>query len=185
MRNSSYVYFICHNFLPMRFLPVIIIICFASTFSAFGQPVIQVRGTYQPQEIKERAEFFARMLDLDSSTFIQILFSNHLPKHVDGFILFKDSREEFGTCQVTIKINNQAHRSHQYLTLAHEMVHARQFLSGDLKKLSAVHFLWEGEHHKHIDYIPFHGRKWEKQAIADAQTLMKQYNATVIQASAQ
>ena len=167
----------------MKFFLITITVCLASICSSFSQPVIQVRGTYQPQEIKQRAEFFAETLNLDSSTFIQVLFSNHLPANVDGFILFDDNREKFGICQVTIKINNQSHRSRQYLTLAHEMVHAQQFLTGALKKITAVHFLWEGEHHQHIRAIPFGNRKWEKQAIADAQTLMQQYHAASIQAS--
>ena len=167
----------------MKYFWVLIFINGVNPTCLFGQPVIKVRGTYQPGEIRERAEFFAQTLDFDSTTFIRIMFSNHLPEDVDGYVLFEDKRKSFGISQVTIKINNRTHRSRQYMVLAHEMVHAWQLLTGTLKKVSTVHYQWKDQSHQHIGYIPYSNRKWETEAIADAWKLLDSYRASKTQAS--
>jgi len=146
-----------------KFVSLGIILPLAS-YSAVAQAVIAVRNDYQPQEIKQQADYYARVLGLDSTVYILINFSLKVPRKIKGFTQYQDARPQGGGHQIHISISKKAGRSHQLRTLAHEMVHAHQFVRGQLVQCDPTHFSWQNQACEKLDKLAYLDRPWEKEA---------------------
>ncbi len=129
-----------------------------------AQASIAVRNDYAPEIIREQAAYYAEQFSFEDNVYILITFSHQVPGKVNGFTRYEDARALGGGHQVHITINRKAGRSHQLHTLAHEMVHARQFVEGKLVQCSHQHFSWEEKICLDIRDIDYHARPWEKEA---------------------
>ena len=129
-----------------------------------AQATIAVRNDYAPAVIREQAACYAEQFGFDENVFILISFSYQIPGKVNGFTRYEDTRVVGGGHQVHITINRKAGRSHQLQTLAHEMVHARQFIEGKLIQCGHNHFSWTDKICLDIRHTAYHDRPWEKEA---------------------
>lgn len=129
-----------------------------------AQANIAVRNDYAPGEILEQAYYYANLFGFADNVHMIITFSHQVPGKVNGFTLYEDARALGGGHQVHITINRKAGRSHQLHTLAHEMVHARQFIEGRLVQCGHGHFSWIGKTCHDIRNTAYYDRPWEQEA---------------------
>lgn len=61
------------------------------------------------------------------------------------------------------------------ITLAHEMVHARQFVMGVLSQCDDYQYRWQDNPCTDLRYIDYHERPWEEEAQATSVKLYDQY----------
>jgi len=132
--------------------------------TATAQATIAVRHDYEPAIIEEQARYYTDIFGLDSNVHILISFQHDLPEGVAGYTRYHDARKFGGGHQLHITINRKAGRSHQLKTLAHEIVHARQFVEGKLVQCDHRHFSWSEDICFDISHIAYHDRPWEKEA---------------------
>lgn len=150
-----------------------ILICGANSRA---QPSIVVRGTYAQEEILAQAFFYAEALGLDQHVHIIISFTQNISTDKLGFTQYQDARGwNDGGHQIYIRINKHKGRSHQLMTLAHEMVHAQQFVLGKLVHCHDDQYSWQSNLCTDLSHMPYHQRPWEQEAHAEAIKLYEAY----------
>jgi hypothetical protein len=140
----------------------------------YAQAGIAVRGTYAREEIEAQAIFYAHALGLDEQVHIIISFTHEIDADQSGFTQYRDATVFGGGHQIYICINRRKGRSHQMMTLAHEMIHARQFVVGKLKQCNGYQYSWQGNPCSDPRDTAYHERPWEKEAHTAS---IKLYNA--------
>lgn len=141
----------------------------------YAQPSMAIRGTYAREEIESQVLYYADALGLDEQVHIFVSFTLDISADQSGFTQYRDARAMGGGHQVYIRINKRKGRSHQLMTLAHEMVHAQQFVMGKLKQCNAYHYSWQDGLCSDLRELAYHQRPWEKEAHAVSAKLCDQY----------
>lgn len=140
-----------------------IILLFSLTH-ALAQATVIVKNDHTPEEIMLQAKHYADLFEFDENVLIVISFSHKVSKKNSGYTLYHDAHPYGGGHQIHIVISKKVDRNFQFYTLAHEMVHARQFVEGKLVKCGDTLFSWKGEECLNAKYIAYHHRPWEKEA---------------------
>jgi hypothetical protein len=129
-----------------------------------AQATIVVRHDYAPEEIEAQARYYADLFGFKDDVHIIIGFSHSVSRDVGGYTRYQNALKYQGGHQIYITINRKAGRSHQMHTLAHEMVHARQFVEGRLIQCDHQHFSWDEGLCVDVGQTAYHDRPWEKEA---------------------
>lgn len=124
-------------------------------------------------KLMDEVLYYARALGIDDSTTIQVRFSLRLPPDKKGLVQYQNTGFEKERHQIMIWINRRITRSELSMTLAHEMVHAVQYISGELK-LKNQQALWHNESFN-ISRVRYEDRSWEKQAQNKAYKLRSDF----------
>ncbi len=140
-----------------------------------AQAIIVVKNDHNPDEIKRWAEYYARALDFDTDVYILISFSHRVSRNLGGFTRYRDVRAEGAGHQINITLSRKAGRASQMHTLAHEMVHAQQFIEGRLVQCDLTHYRWKEQACKKVKSMAYLDRPWEKEAIKNGALLYKKY----------
>lgn len=92
------------------------------------------------EEYKEAAEFYAKKLGLPDEAIIAIGLYPDLP--VSGYCEYHEE-EIIPYCMIGLEMEPDEDEEHPLSILAHEMVHVRQYISGDLTD-HGKHCSWKG-----------------------------------------
>lgn len=142
--------------------------------AAMAEPMISLGGNrYNDAETLEEARFYAYLLGMDEKVVIRVNFSPNLPKGVQGTVSHKLLENEM--VQVVITINRRAGRASQMMTLAHEMVHARQFINEELVILDDNRVQWKDGEIYDLRKTNYHDRPWEEEAVEEGLRLRRQF----------
>lgn len=141
----------------------ILLISAALPFSNDSKNQIRVINALDEQSTIKQAQFYADILKIEDANII-IIFVNNLPNNLRGFTLYEE-KPALDTKNIVIKLDRNLKPVEQELTLAHEMIHARQFYKHELIHHQENHYHWRGEDFDNIKKIPYRDRKWEKEAI--------------------
>ncbi|MEO0331680.1 MAG: hypothetical protein AAF223_08340 [Bacteroidota bacterium] len=139
-------------------------VCSLAYHFSSAQAIIVVKNDHKPAEIKQQAAYYAQTLNLDTNVYILISFSHQVPRNLGGFTRYQDARAEEGGHQIHITISRKAGRASQMHTLAHEMVHAQQFIEGRLVQCDLTHYRWKEQTCKKVKSMAYLDRPWEKEA---------------------
>jgi hypothetical protein len=148
---------------------------------AYPHPHVHVIGNNQQQEVIEMVNFYADLLDLGPQISIIVSYDSDLPKGIHGYTMFKAYDGENAVMQVYIKISTEQNANAQRLTLAHEMVHVKQFVKGELVHYGHEKYSWNGIVYTHIHLIPYLRRQWEREAVREQYVLFKQFRRKKMQ----
>ena len=163
----------------MKFLSLLFISIFlyqipiAAFAFQHNQNNITIRGmdAARSKEVYRQVDFYATYFDLKDVN-ILVSFSHQMPGDVEGFTIYEKNEI---TQTVFIKISSRLTFSAQELTLAHEMVHASQFIKGELIHHKDNHFTWKGREFRNIKHMNYRDRAWEEEAFKMEKTLLKLY----------
>jgi len=137
---------------------------------------IKIRGTRDTNlkiELKEAAEFFASKL-----------FSKRLSPNIYLEIMLKRDLDVLGYCAFTdldhprprdfeIELLNKVPLDELLQTLAHEMVHVKQYAKGELKDVGGgKRFKWAKQVYDDTEYT---SRPWEIEAFTKEVELYREY----------
>lgn len=131
------------------------------------------------EELLTELLYYAKALNINDSATIQVRYSLHLPQMTKGLIQYKNIGFGKERHQVMIWVNRRLTPSEQSMTLAHEMVHAAQYIHG-LLVLKDNRAIWRDQHFI-VDRIPYEDRPWEKEAHEWGYVLRKEYLGQRIQ----
>lgn len=160
---------------PLILFVITGVVCLMGQLAASAQATIMVKNAYRPEEISKQAQYYAQSLGLDHDVHIIINFSQQLSPGVSGFTRYRGGPSGSGGHQICIIISKSVVRSHRMVTLAHEMVHARQFVEGDLVKCDPQHYSWKQDPCRAVRDIAYFKRPWEKEAQKMSVQLYKAY----------
>lgn len=159
----------------MRTLAFSIIIILLSLTISKAQPTIVVKNKNSPDEVLRQAHYYADLFGFDEDVLIVISFSHRVSRAHSGYTLYQYAQQIGGGHQVHIFISKREDREYQYYTLAHEMVHARQFIEGSLVQCGDTLFSWKGQECQNARFISHNNRPWEKEAHSMGTQLYTSY----------
>ncbi|WP_277482263.1 hypothetical protein [Catalinimonas alkaloidigena] len=162
----------------MRTLLFTYIILLFAVNASLGQATIVVKNDPMPEEILLQAKHYADIFGFKDDVLIVISFSHSVSKINSGYTLYQNVQHLGGGHQVHIIISKREDRNFQFYTLAHEMVHAQQFVEGKLVKCGDSFFSWKGDKCLNTRYIAYHHRPWEKEAHKLGTKLYQEYRKT-------
>lgn len=137
---------------------------------------VMTRSKTLQEVIKPVALFYAKDLNILKSKYkIYIVTHPSLRSQGSNGLCSKT-----GVNEITIALYSRLKATELLQTLAHEMVHAKQFCRGQLKQEpmkygSGVHSYWRGKRVK-TDYL---NRPWEIEAFAREGLLLEKLNAFI------
>jgi hypothetical protein len=117
------------------------------------------RRTFKSQCILDAATFYHKYLKIDPDYDVVISYDKTI-KGWHGYATFDDAG-----WYVEIGLNPRHKQMNQLLTLAHEMIHAKQYLSGELKNLDINKnlCLWKGKEYTETEEN-YYDLPWEVEA---------------------
>lgn len=126
---------------------------------------------HQRKDIKSAIKTFINHLISDEllidSLNVRIKFVNAL--NADGFCEAINFDDDFGAVDYLIEIDADLSENNRFLTLAHEIIHVKQYLTGEL---SVDHRYWRGKKIKDVDY---YSQPWEIEAHNLEQSVLKSW----------
>ncbi len=143
--------------------------------SAFSQPIIKIKGSDDSLAIHKQLVQYLAYLEVQEKVHIFVVFSKAMPGKMKGLTFCLDS--VVNNCQV-IKVWIDAHlnEKQQRLVLAHETIHVKQYVKGELKVIDHKNAIWKGRSLQH----QYTGSSqsispWEREAYRTDNLLAKQY----------
>jgi len=124
--------------------------------------------TSQRKALKNASKAFAKRLIADSELIDSLNVKIKLVDGLgaDGFCEALDFDEDFTSLDYLIEIDANLSEKLRFLTLAHEFVHVKQYLMGEL---SMDHRYWRG---KKVEDIADRDQPWEVEAHTIEQTVL-------------
>lgn len=112
----------------------------------FSQSVIRVYGTTNAEIVKSQVHRSLDYLNLHNPIFLYISFSDALPKQVKGvtYRVYSVDAAKNKVCTYRIRINTKLNDVQRLNVLAHEMMHVKQFVEGELEVMHGRHVIWKG-----------------------------------------
>lgn len=124
---------------------------------------VTVRGANQPDKIKAMVDYYLNYWQLDS-LHILLEYTDQMPQELKGYTKYVENKK-WGVRQVIIRINARLSPKEQGLTIAHEMIHVKQFRRGELQHKGKTGYRWKGQHYHKITDKAYHSRAWEQEAF--------------------
>lgn len=126
---------------------------------------VLAHGNTNPEKVLllyKTAKFYAKYLNLNKSKYtILVCSAPNLRKH-DGN---NGVASKTGDKEVTIAVDSTLQLPQMLMTLAHEMVHAKQYIRGHYKatvsRNGKLKKLWLGKQYS----VVYHKRPWEREAF--------------------
>lgn len=152
-----------------------LLILILSIRSMGSRPNIRVLEEHKFQQIAEAARFLGNYFEFSSDVYIIIVISPKLPNQIDGYTLYEDHLNQEGIKQFFIKISSKLSLKSQLAVIAHEMVHVKQFLSGELIKQQDQCYQWKGHKCLNTNHLDYLDRPWEQEALSIQDELVQLY----------
>lgn len=142
---------------------------------ASQQPHIYVVHDSYPPEVRQQVAFYAHHFNFDETVHIRVALIHNLPDNLDGFIVYhKDEKRNIHLIYIRIRKNiTSAKRRH---VIAHEMIHAKQYVTQELQIVGTFHVLWKEQSIPDFRQIKYHHRAWEREAFSQTAHLVKLFN---------
>ncbi len=152
---------------------LIIPLIMLSFFPIAAQPHLSIGDTFDKESFQREVQYYTQLLGFDSSVFMYVRFSMSLDERANAVITYRKIFDD--KHQIMITINKLASRSDQLMAVAHELVHARQFIEGRLKEIESDVFQWEEKDIIDIRLRSYEQRPWEQEAIHNAVHMRRDY----------
>jgi hypothetical protein len=153
----------------MKKLVLILLMGICIPYLSPSQAIIKIVGDVDAKMVKSQVVRSLNYLEIQEPVCIHIAFTEQLPANIKGttrYMIFSDSSRFF-----RIRMDAGMDETLSRNVLAHEMMHVRQYLSGDLKIINGE-IIWKGEKypylHRHSHHLP-----WERDAYRYDQYLTK------------
>lgn len=151
----------------MNKLALVILVSVCLTRYTTAQTIIKIVGDVDKSAVKRQVAYSLDYLDIHKTVHLYIVFSDRMPKYLKGLTFSVPSASDVHFIQV--RINTRLDEKQRTYVLAHEMMHVRQYLSGDLKIVDGkkiwkdktypfAHrdlrkFPWEAEAYRYDQYL--------------------------------
>ncbi|WP_336517390.1 hypothetical protein [Pollutibacter soli] len=152
--------------------PALVYCLFLNTTNANAQVEMQVFGSIYPQQIKQYSEECLSLLNIQNQIRVNIFITDHLPYPYEGRTV-RHAPDSAGIDQYSVYVQSGLKSEKQFLILAHELIHVKQYAAG-LLDVTGDDVLWHGKrYYLHPDQL--YSMPWENEAYADDDGLAKKF----------
>ena len=154
-------------------------ICIILFLGSIFVPIVSSAQTYchiwgdftgsQKSIIKDDIEKSAKFFDIQDVTFAVI--KCRLPNTVNATTEYEDNKI-VQRKMILFRINDCVKPEEYNLLIAHEMIHAYQFYTGQLIRHDRYTYTWQGVRFEKVHRIHHHKRPWEIEAMEQAEYLL-------------
>ncbi len=139
---------------------------------AFCQPIIHIWGTADSLAVRNQVVQHLDYLDVREDVYVSVGFTPDLSKKMQGVTFYLNLSGASACPIIKVLIDSRMSSAKQKLVLAHEMIHVKQYVKGELLVLNKRQVLWKGRKH---NYQPDNRQKapWELEAYKKDNLLAK------------
>ncbi len=142
--------------------------------ACIAQSIISIRGDADVIAIRNQVNRSLDYLNIQEALHIDICFTENIPEKLKGLTLAVPATDDTtSTLQFyRIRIDARLDDVNRLSVLAHEMMHIRQYVKGDLKITKSHEIIWKGKKYpfKHLNHRK---NPWELEAYRHDQYLAK------------
>jgi predicted metallopeptidase len=157
----------------MKKLAQLILLSVCVSYASTAQTIIRIHGDADALAVRGQVKQSLEYLNIREKLCIDVHFTEFIPKNLKGLTLAVPSPDPANnkTQFYRIRIDARLDDVQRHDVLAHEMMHVRQYQSGDLKVIGGK-VLWKGKNYSFTHTDP---RKtpWELEAYRYDQYLAK------------
>ena len=135
------------------------------------QRLIKVLGCSESEkqlDVRARVDFYLDYLEIKQDLLVLVTFVDFTPqnyRHKYDLLGTTVPTSFQGKPMIHILIEKSASYNKQMLVLAHEMIHLKQFVKGELIEHDEDHFTWQGKDFYRVRDIEYKRRGWEREAL--------------------
>lgn len=155
----------------MKILFILLIIGLFWEHLAFTQPVVRVWGSKDSLAVIIQVEQYLDILDIHEHVYINIGFSTLMPEKLKGITSCISSPEPKTNQIIKVRIDARMNETQQKLVLAHEMIHVKQYVKGQIKVLDERLVNWKGNIYEYKGSKSLRYSPWEHEAYRNDQIL--------------
>lgn len=136
-----------------------------------AQTIIKVAGDVDAEMVTAQVNRSLDYLDIDEPMHLYIVFSERMPTHLKGITYSVETADSVKLIRVRINVRLDARQ--RINILAHEMIHVKQFMEGDLQISHNQKAYWKGKIY-HCQNPTSRKNPWELEAYRHDQYLAKE-----------
>jgi len=147
----------------MKTLQIMVLVNLLSVYPAFSQPTIEVRGSEQEIYTKRVAREILMHMDIQENMYLVIQYSDKLSSQFPGWTTFKAASETIPMPIIHVWIKSGLKPRKSTAVLAHEMIHVKQYIKGELVVTKDQTIFWHGKEYNY-DGHEHQFTPWETEA---------------------
>ena len=144
-----------------------------------SQPVIRIWGTKDSIIVRNQVAQYLDYLEVQEDIHLQIIFLHQLPNALAGITYELSTIKPWDYRVFRVYVDNNLTKYEQKLVLAHEMIHVKQYVKGELKVADKEYVNWQRQEY-HYDFNHNTRMPWENEAAQEDKTLAKVYKAPLM-----
>jgi len=130
---------------------------------AVSQPTVKAWGWDDSLAVVQLTEQYLTRLEVQKEGLLIVHLSARLPKRLQGMTFRLDTLKSNACPIIKVVINARVNATQRQLVLAHEMVHVKQILSGELE-ISEGWVRWKGKNYRYQWGAERYRAPWESEA---------------------
>jgi hypothetical protein len=144
----------------------------------FSQPIIKVSGSEDSLTVKEQVVQYLEHLEVRENIYLTIIFTSDMLKEFEGVTICVNEADliksiSYQILRVYIDIDVCQSKFRQRIVLAHEMIHVKQFIKGELIVISNQQVMWKGQKYRSQGANNSRIAPWEIEAYRNDDRLAK------------
>ncbi|MDF9797074.1 hypothetical protein OKW21_002337 [Catalinimonas alkaloidigena] len=160
----------------MKFIIILSVLLLSCSQKINAQPIVKVWANEDSTAVVNMVLKYLDHLDVHEHIYIHISFSKLMPKKLEGFTIKQTALLSFQGDKkgkvFRVKIDAQLNPLRQKYVLAHEMIHIKQYVKGELQLLSAKKVLWKRKLYRQSDFNR-RNNPWEQEAYRLDRTVVE------------
>ncbi len=158
----------------MKVIMIVILFLILPQNPSFSQPNITITGAKDSLAVIHQIMRYLDHLDIHEPVFLKVCFSSSLPAGIEGFTHSKKMPAISNYHLIKIFIKKNLPESRQKVVLAHEMIHVKQYVKGELEVLDNRKTFWKNQQYNYKESDNVH-TPWEQEAYKGDQLLAREY----------
>ena len=160
----------------MKAILLFIIVSILRVAHVYAQPEVVIRGSRDSLAVKNQVLQYLDNLEVREDIHLQIMFLHKLPNALAGITYQLGTIAPYHYQLFRVYVDNKLSKYEQRLVLAHEMIHVKQYVKGELKVTNKEEVIWKGRKYQY-DYSYNRQMPWENEAYKHDNLLMKKCRA--------
>ncbi len=153
---------------------ILFLIAILFTNPVLSQPIVKIWGTEDTLTVQQQIAAHLAALDIWEPVYIMVDYTTQIPETLEGITFCLNPTTPTAHPIIKVKVNARLGKKKQELVLAHEMVHVKQYVKGELMVDNEQQVFWKGRKYgnRNADYLQ---SPWENEAYQQDNQLTLQW----------
>ncbi len=132
---------------------------------SFAQPIVRITNTEDSSEVRAQVFRYLDYFAIEEKVGISVIFTKNMPDNMKGMTYCMNQNKAYPYLIIKVRIDARLSKREHNLVLAHEMIHVKQYVKGELKVIDHKRVIWKGRTLQH-QYTGTRQRisPWEREA---------------------